>query len=142
MFTAPALRGLPCSPRPRCLTPTLGPPLTLTQVIFSPTTSSHTLDLMWPDFSFMPPLGNHELVTPRWDVARKAVLEAGGAIPWSRKLDFAAWTGNTQVGEPGWMDDASGDSMMTVCLRWGCCKSPLRAGVREPHPSTRRVPQP
>ena len=66
-------------------------------VIFSPTTSSHTLDLMWPDFSFMPPLGNHELVTPRWDVARKAVLESGRSLPWSRKLDFAAWTGNTQV---------------------------------------------
>jgi hypothetical protein len=55
---------------------------------------------MWPDFSFMPPLGNHELVTPRWDVARQAVLQSGRAIPWSRKLDFAAWTGNTQVCSP------------------------------------------
>lgn len=66
-------------------------------VIFSPTSSSHTLDLMWPDFSFMPPLGNHELKTPRWDVARKAVMDAAQHLPWQNKLDFAAWTGNTQA---------------------------------------------
>eukprot|EP00854_Cymbomonas_tetramitiformis_P000842 gene842-1326_t len=66
--------------------------------MFSPTSSSSTLDLAWPDFSFMPPLGNHELVTPRWDVARPSVLRAGAQHPWEAKLDFAAWTGNPQAG--------------------------------------------
>ena len=66
-------------------------------IIFSPTTARNTLDLMWPDFSFMPPKGDHELKTPRWDVARKSVYAAGQKIPFEEKLDLAAWTGNTQV---------------------------------------------
>jgi len=66
-------------------------------LIFSPTSGPATLDLKWPDFSFMPPSGPHELKTPRWDIARASVLRAGSLIAWENKLDFAAWTGNTQA---------------------------------------------
>mmetsp|Transcript_41500 Transcript_41500/g.50296 ORF Transcript_41500/g.50296 Transcript_41500/m.50296 type:complete len:545 (+) Transcript_41500:180-1814(+) len=65
--------------------------------IFSPTGSGSSVDLPWPDFSFMPPSGKHDLVTPRWDQARRNVLEAGSRIPWEQKLSLAAWTGNTQA---------------------------------------------
>jgi hypothetical protein len=64
-------------------------------IIFSPTSSATTYDLMWPDFSFMPPNGEHELRTPRWDIERQNVLKAGREIRWEDKLDFAAFTGSS-----------------------------------------------
>jgi protein glucosyltransferase len=68
--------------------------------IFSPTVNTATTrDIPFPDFSFSPPghRGADKLTTSRWSVAHTRVMAAGVAIPFEKKLPFAAFTGNTQA---------------------------------------------
>jgi hypothetical protein len=64
--------------------------------LFSPTANSVSLDLPWPDFSFVPPLSapgmpSHPLKTPRWQKAHPSLLSLGAKTPFDDKIDRAVF---------------------------------------------------